>query len=101
MPIYEYRCAACGRSFERLVHGQQAVACPACDSTDVTRLLSLFGFKSGQGFVASASPGERRRLWVRPGRVRLPLTHGASGGRERAARGRRAPFAFLVAGPTN
>jgi putative FmdB family regulatory protein len=55
MPIYEYRCAACGRSFERLVHGQQMVACPACDSPNVTRLLSLFGFKSGQGFVASSS----------------------------------------------
>src|SRR5262249_50777511 len=51
----EYRCAACGRSFERLVHGQQMVSCPACDSPNVTRLLSLFGFKSSQGFVTSSS----------------------------------------------
>jgi putative FmdB family regulatory protein len=57
MPIYEYRCRACGQSFERLVHGEQGVLCPACDSPDVARLLSLFGFKSGQGFVASASGG--------------------------------------------
>jgi putative FmdB family regulatory protein len=55
VPIYEYRCRACGRSFERLVSGQQTVVCPGCDSADVTRLLSLFGFNSGQGFVASAS----------------------------------------------
>ena len=53
MPIYEYRCAACGRSFERLVHGQQAVACPDCGSPQVSRLLSLFGFKSGEGVAAS------------------------------------------------
>jgi putative FmdB family regulatory protein len=57
MPIYEYRCGACGRSFERLVHGREAIACPACGSADVSRLLSLFGFKSGQGVVASASGG--------------------------------------------
>jgi len=57
VPIYEYRCRACGQSFERLVHGQQAVLCPTCDSSEVTRLLSLFGLKSGQGFVASTSGG--------------------------------------------
>jgi putative FmdB family regulatory protein len=57
MPIYEYRCGTCGRAFERLVNGQQAVACPTCGSADVTRLLSLFGLKSGQGVVASAGGG--------------------------------------------
>jgi putative FmdB family regulatory protein len=57
VPIYEYRCGACGRSFERLVHGPETVVCPACDSGNVTRLLSLFGVKSGQGFVASAGGG--------------------------------------------
>jgi putative FmdB family regulatory protein len=57
MPIYEYRCGACGRAFERLVQGAQAVLCPTCNSADVSRLLSLFGFKSGQGFVASAGGG--------------------------------------------
>jgi putative FmdB family regulatory protein len=57
MPIYEYRCRACGESFERLVSGQQPVACPACDSAEVTRLLSLFGHRSGQSFVASAGGG--------------------------------------------
>ncbi|HZS34805.1 MAG TPA: zinc ribbon domain-containing protein [Methylomirabilota bacterium] len=55
MPIYEYRCRACGRAFERLVQGDQPVACPECASGEVTRLLSLFGFRStGGGLVASA-----------------------------------------------
>jgi putative FmdB family regulatory protein len=57
MPIYEYRCGACGRAFERLVYGAETVQCPACDSPSVTRLLSLFGMKTGQGFVASAGGG--------------------------------------------
>jgi len=57
MPIYEYRCGACGRAFERLVYGPEAVQCPACDSPSVTRLLSLFGMKTGQGAVASAGGG--------------------------------------------
>jgi putative FmdB family regulatory protein len=57
MPIYEYRCRRCGERFERLVHGVTEVACPACASADVARTLSLFGFKSGRGFVASAGGG--------------------------------------------
>jgi putative FmdB family regulatory protein len=57
MPIYEYRCGACGRPFERLVYGSEAIQCPACGSGSVTRLLSLFGTKTGHGFVASAGGG--------------------------------------------
>jgi putative FmdB family regulatory protein len=55
MPVYEYRCRACGEGFERFVQGGQEVACPACRSPEVTRLLSLFGVKSGGGGVASTS----------------------------------------------
>ncbi len=57
MPIYEYRCRACDERFEKLVSGQTAVACPRCASDEVTRTLSLFGFKSGSTFAASAGGG--------------------------------------------
>jgi putative FmdB family regulatory protein len=57
VPIYEYHCRACGRRFEKLVHGTDAVACPACASADVARMLSLFGVKSGSTFTASAGGG--------------------------------------------
>jgi putative FmdB family regulatory protein len=54
MPIYEYRCAGCGKDFERYVSGQTAVvACPECESSQVTRRLSLVGVRTGSGPVAS------------------------------------------------
>lgn len=44
MPMYEYACRACDRTFEELVpiSGAQDVACPGCGSTRVERLLSTF-----------------------------------------------------------
>jgi len=43
MPIYEYKCTACGKLFEELVlSSSQKVPCPYCDSDDVERELSLF-----------------------------------------------------------
>jgi putative FmdB family regulatory protein len=54
MPIYEYRCRACGKDFEKYVHGPStAVTCPGCDGADVTRKLSVFGMRSDGGFVSS------------------------------------------------
>ena len=46
MPIYEYRCRACGRDFEALVRDAKAPPCPHCDSEDIERLLSLFAVSS-------------------------------------------------------
>jgi len=57
MPIYEYRCRACDKDFEKYVPGASTkVACPACSSGDITRKLSVFGLKSDGGFVASSMP---------------------------------------------
>jgi len=47
MPIYEYRCRACDKDFEKYVHGPTTrVACPSCDGGDVMRKLSVFGLRS-------------------------------------------------------
>jgi putative FmdB family regulatory protein len=43
MPIYEYTCSPCGRSFEELVlrrSDETEVTCPACKSTEVSRIMS-------------------------------------------------------------
>lgn len=41
MPIYEYRCSACDRAFERLVRGDTKVRCPSCESAKVERVISV------------------------------------------------------------
>ena len=46
MPIYEYKCNACGKDFETLVFGKETPNCPACDSKDLARLMSACGFVS-------------------------------------------------------
>jgi putative FmdB family regulatory protein len=45
MPIYEFRCSACGKRFKRLL-GMTAVSapicCPQCGSSTAERLISRF-----------------------------------------------------------
>ncbi len=51
MPIYEYRCEECGTQFEELTlsaNGSYAVACRACASGRVTRLLSAFAVHTAE-----------------------------------------------------
>jgi putative FmdB family regulatory protein len=55
MPLYEYRCQQCGKSFEMLRRIQDAdrqLECPECKSDEVERLLSTF---TAGGCKASAS----------------------------------------------
>ncbi len=54
MPIYEYRCSACGTEFEKLVLPATVVECPTCQGHDLTRQVSVFGLKSGLDLVSSA-----------------------------------------------
>jgi putative FmdB family regulatory protein len=46
MPIYEYECRQCGHQFELLVLTGTVVACPACQSQELERLLSGFAVSS-------------------------------------------------------
>ncbi|MDD2316225.1 MAG: zinc ribbon domain-containing protein [Desulfobacterales bacterium] len=59
MPIYEYRCGACGREFECLVTGSYEPECPHCQSRDLTRTMSACRFvskgKGGQTVKSTAS----------------------------------------------
>ncbi|HEY8343715.1 MAG TPA: zinc ribbon domain-containing protein [Bacillota bacterium] len=63
MPIYEFVCQNCGQKFEELCRlGTDQVPCPACQSGETTRLISVCGFavKSSSGdstFRSSASGG--------------------------------------------
>jgi putative FmdB family regulatory protein len=46
VPIYEYSCRRCGHEFETLVRPGTSPGCPACNSQDLQRLLSLPAIKS-------------------------------------------------------
>lgn len=45
MPIFEYRCSACGKVYEELVFGDRdkKVPCPACGSVASEKLMSVIG----------------------------------------------------------
>jgi putative FmdB family regulatory protein len=56
MPIYEYRCGRCEKTFEatQSVHARaEDTACPFCEAQEATRLISSFASK----IVGSHKPG--------------------------------------------
>lgn len=58
MPIYEFSCSTCDRSFEELVRSAEAineVVCPQCGSRRVRRKISLFASKGTSGSNAFAA----------------------------------------------
>jgi putative FmdB family regulatory protein len=40
VPIYDFRCDACGERFEELTRRGATPPCPRCGATDVERLIS-------------------------------------------------------------
>jgi putative FmdB family regulatory protein len=57
VPVYEYRCKRCEGEFEKYVASAgTAVACPACESPEVMRKLSLFGVKTSAGVASTSAP---------------------------------------------
>jgi putative FmdB family regulatory protein len=43
MPLFEYACRGCGRQFEAFVTADRSASCPACEGTDLQKLLSAPG----------------------------------------------------------
>jgi putative FmdB family regulatory protein len=70
MPIYDYRCTACGHVFEELVKLGQTPDCPACNARDPEKLRSL---------PAVSTEGSRARSLTRAreraGAVRKEKSH--------------------------
>jgi putative FmdB family regulatory protein len=56
MPVYEYLCEDCERSFERLSSMAAAddAACPACGGSQTRRLLSVIGGLGNQSMQVSS-----------------------------------------------
>lgn len=55
MPIYTYRCSACGTEFERLVRSDTQVACPNCQGRKLEQLMSLTARPAAAGKAADYS----------------------------------------------
>ena len=56
MPIYEYRCSACGHELEALQKLSDAplVACPSCGAATLVKKVSAAGFQlKGSGWYAT------------------------------------------------
>ena len=51
MPIYEYRCQACGHELEKLqkISDDPLTDCPACGKPALSKLISAAGFRLAGG----------------------------------------------------
>ncbi|MEW6725903.1 FmdB family zinc ribbon protein [Desulforudis sp. 1088] len=77
MPIYEFRCAACGRLFEKLFRdaGEKVeIKCPDCGSEEADRVISRANAVMGSGkgkkaklTTKSCSPGSSCHTLEIPG----------------------------------
>ncbi len=60
MPIYEFRCLNCGKSFEKLIfkkEEEREQKCPYCGSEKVEKLISGFYSCKKSSFGSSCSGG--------------------------------------------
>jgi len=46
MPLFEYECRGCGKTFEYLTRDGQSPSCPACQGADLQKLMSVFAAQS-------------------------------------------------------
>ncbi|MGD2139924.1 MAG: zinc ribbon domain-containing protein [Burkholderiales bacterium] len=56
MPIYEYRCSACGHQFEIIqkISDQPLTECPECGKPTLAKLVSAAGFQlKGSGWYVT------------------------------------------------
>ncbi len=65
MPIYELACRECDHQYERIVSFSSAVlpACPACNSVEVTRLLSqsAIHFKGSGWYITDSKKEDEKK----------------------------------------
>jgi putative FmdB family regulatory protein len=60
MPIFDFACRGCGHQFEVLVRGGSTPACPACQGTDLEKLLSLPAVKTETTHGLAMQAAKRR-----------------------------------------
>ena len=69
MPIYEYKCAACGHQEDHLQKMSEAplTKCPACGKKKYAKQLTAAGFQlKGSGWYASDFKGGKKETEAKP-----------------------------------
>jgi len=80
MPLYEYKCQACGHQFEVLIRRSSPTAvCPSCQSESVERLVSSFAVSSDASHQASVAKARRHNQELNsklePDKPRVQIDH--------------------------
>ena len=84
VPIYEFRCGACGERFEALVDpGTESVECRECGAAGAARMLSA----QAPPFGLVKPPGEARRQEMRNAELRRRTKADFKARRKRAREG--------------
>ena len=60
MPMFDFVCTACQQSFEALVRGSTAPACPACGSTALEKQMALPSIKTSSTHGQAMHAAKRR-----------------------------------------
>ena len=82
MPIYEYRCSACGHQKDHLQKMSDAplTTCPACGAEAYSKQLSAAGFQlKGSGWYATDFKGGKKPAESKPEPAALPPCQGGTG----------------------
>lgn len=90
MPIYEYRCEACGHEFEKLQKLSDPVIkdCPVCHETAVKKLISAAGFrlKGGGWYETDFKKSGQKNLAGDTAGGKSDTASGSGGGGEKASK---------------
>ncbi|MFN8556098.1 MAG: zinc ribbon domain-containing protein [Dehalococcoidia bacterium] len=66
MPVYEYRCAGCGRKFSKLYRTMEAAepaSCPGCGRPSADRAISIFAYHASlQTQIETLDPRYEKEL---------------------------------------
>ncbi len=83
MPIYEYRCEACGHALEVMqkLSDEALKDCPSCNRPALKKLISAAGFQlKGSGWYATDFKHSGKQPDTAPESGSGTKTHGCGGG---------------------
>jgi len=88
MPIYEYKCEACGHVFESLqkISESPLVECPKCGKEALKKLISspAFRLKGGGWYETDFKTGDKKNVAHTDKKEKKPDKAAASGGTAKA-----------------